>query len=78
MEQNEGTASTSSTMDVRGAVVVTDKEDVARPALTSPTSTTIEGGAAAATAEVMTTVFASEEQFRSVFSNTVVSILNLT
>jgi len=60
-------------MDVSGAVVVADKEDVQRPTVpTSPTST-IEGGAAAANEQVARTVFPSEEQFRSVFSNAVVS-----
>jgi len=69
MEQNE--EEIASTMDV---VVVADKEDVVeRPTVpTSPTAT-IEGGAAAANEQVAKTVFASEEQFRSVFSNDLVS-----
>jgi len=63
MKQIEETAST---MDVVG-VEVADKEEVTRPA-PSPTSTTIEGGGGVTQKKV----FVTEEQFMSVFSNSLV------
>jgi len=71
MEQNEETVST---MDVVGVVVV-DKEDGERLAA-SPTSTTIEGGGVAAIEVTQKKVFLTEEQFMSVFSNSLVIVEN--